>query len=127
VRETTEQLDGRAPIQRGSAGRSFTAMETTPRTHVPAGGDGLLFLIAIAIVAVVSVEALFIAFSSWWLMSGVLLFAIAAAAGVATALVRLMDDDEPAVLQPVASEKAAAARPARRPYTAPAVRPLPPG
>jgi hypothetical protein len=71
-------------------------MTTEARTHhEPAGGDGLLFLIATTIVAVVTVEALFIAFSSWWLMTLVLLFAICAAIGICAALVRLIDHDTP--------------------------------
>jgi hypothetical protein len=63
----------------------------SPTSRESAGGDGLLFLIATAIVAVVAAEGLFIAFSSWWFMALVLLFAICAAVGVAVALVRLMD------------------------------------
>jgi hypothetical protein len=71
-------------------------MTTEARTHhEPAGGDGLLFLIAMAVVAVVTVEGLFIAFASWWLMSLVVLFVIGAAICVAAALVRLIDDDTP--------------------------------
>ena len=64
-------------------------------SHEPAGGDGLLFLIAMAVIAVVSVEGLFIAFSSWWLMVLVLLLVICAAIGVSAALVRLIDHDSP--------------------------------
>jgi hypothetical protein len=67
----------------------------SPTSHEPAGGDGLLFLISMAIVVVVAVEGLFIAFSSWWLMAAVLLFVICAAIGVSAALVRLIDEDTP--------------------------------
>jgi hypothetical protein len=84
-------------------------MNPTPSKSEPAGGDGLLFIIAFAIVAVVTVEAAFIAFASWWLMSLVLLFVVITAVGVATALVRLMDDDTPVAL------------PARKPDPAPEV------
>jgi hypothetical protein len=62
-------------------------------TH-PYGGDGLLFLVAMAVVVVVAAEGAFIAFSSWWLLGLVLLGAIGAAVGVVAALTRLMDDDE---------------------------------
>jgi hypothetical protein len=60
-----------------------------------AGGDGLLFGIAMAVVAVVAVEGLLIAFSSWWFMGLALVLVIGAAVGVSAALVRLMDADEP--------------------------------
>jgi len=68
-------------------------MNPKPRTYEPAGGDGLFFIISFAIIAVVAVEGLFIAFSSWWLMSAVLLLVIGAAIGVSAALVHLMDND----------------------------------
>src|SRR3954453_8984705 len=64
-------------------------------SNTSAGGDGLLFLIAMAVVLVVSVEGLFIAFTSWWLMVLVLLLVIAAAIGVSAALVHLIDQDRP--------------------------------
>ena len=60
----------------------------------PYGGDGLLFLVAMAVVLVVAAEGAFIAFSSWWLLGLVLLGAIGAAVGVVTALTRLMDDED---------------------------------
>jgi hypothetical protein len=92
-------------------------MNPKPRTHEPAGGDGLFFIIAFAIVAVVTIESLFIAFSSWWLMSAVLMIVILAAVGVSAALVRLMEDDTP-IARP-------ARRPGPEPEPVPAVRPLP--
>ena len=58
------------------------------------GGDGLLFLVAMAVVLVVAAEGAFIAFSSWWLLGLVLLGAIGAATGVVLALTRLMDDGD---------------------------------
>src|SRR4051812_48817278 len=70
-------------------------MTTETRTHEPAGGDGLFFIIATAIILVVGLEALFIAFTSWWLMGLVLALAVAAAIGVCSALVRLVDDGTP--------------------------------
>jgi hypothetical protein len=93
-------------------------MDTKPKTHEPAGGDGLFFIIAFAIVAVVTIEAAFIAFASWWLMSLVLLLVVLAAIGVSAALVRLMTDDTPVALpsrNPAPEPEAPAARPARVP------------
>ena len=90
-------------------------MTPKPRTHEPAGGDGLFFLIAAAIVAVVSIEALFIAFSSWWLLALVLVIVIAAAIGVSAALVRLIDHDTPLARSPRAAEPQPAAAPLARP------------
>ena len=85
-------------------------------SHEPAGGDGLLFLIAMAVIAVVSVEGLFIAFSSWWLMVLVLLLVICAAIGVSAALVRLIDHDSPLPApRRTPAEPVVAARPAPRP------------
>jgi hypothetical protein len=72
-------------------------MNTTPDTNEPAGGDGLLFLIAFAVISVVAAEAAFIAYSSWWLLAFVLLGAIVATVGVIAKLVSLMGDDQPDV------------------------------
>jgi hypothetical protein len=100
-------------------------MITEPRSsHEPAGGDGLLFLISMAIIAVVSVEGLFIAFSSWWLMVLVLLVVIGAAVGVSAALVRLIDHDSPlaaprlAPAEPVVAVRSGALQAMRRPISA---------
>jgi hypothetical protein len=85
-------------------------------THEPAGGDGLLALISMAIIAVVTVEGLFIAFSSWWLMVGVLMLVIAAAIGVCASLVRLIDHDTPiSAPRQAPAEPVVAARPVPRP------------
>jgi hypothetical protein len=98
------------PDQSGRERPYFQDMSSETHTsRESAGGDGLLFLIATAIVCVVTAEALLIAFSSWWLLALVLLFAVCAAVGVATALVRLMDDDAPL---PVAEATVVATRPA---------------
>ena len=70
--------------------------------------------------AVVSVESLFIAFSSWWLMSAVLLLVIAAAIGVSAALVHLIDNDT-AVPTPLRSPDTEPAAETSR--SAPAARP----
>ena len=69
-------------------------MNTTPDTNEPAGGDGLLFLIAFAVISVVAAEAAFIAYSSWWLLAIVLLGAITATVGVIAALSRLIGKEE---------------------------------
>jgi hypothetical protein len=97
-------------------------MSTESRTpHEPAGGDGLMFLIAMAVVVVVAVEALFIAFAGWWFMAAALLLVICAAIGVTAALARLIEEDVPiaAPRRAPVSEQA----PERR--TAPAALPRP--
>jgi hypothetical protein len=70
-------------------------MPTEPRSHEPVGGDGLLFLLVMAIVAVVALECVLIAYSSWWLLGLALVVVIAAAIGVCSALVRLIDHGTP--------------------------------
>lgn len=70
-------------------------MTTESRSHEPAGGDGLLFLIAMAVIAVVSLDVVFIAYSSWWLLGVALAVVIVAAIGVCSALVRLIDHGTP--------------------------------
>jgi len=64
----------------------------TPK-HQPSGGDGLLFTIAASVIAIVSLEAVFIAFPSWWLLSLVLVSVIIATGGVVLALLRTIDGD----------------------------------
>jgi hypothetical protein len=93
----------------------MTTESPTPRES--AGGDGLLFLIAMAVVAVVAIEGLLIAFASWWFLALTLLLVIIAAVGVSAALVRLMDEDTPLPAAPRrdAPEPAAATRPAPMP------------
>jgi hypothetical protein len=83
-----------------------------------AGGDGLQFLISMAVVAVVATEGLLIAFASWWLMTLVVLFVIAAAIGVSAALVRLIDEDSP-----IPTPRRAPAEPVVAPRPAPMARP----
>jgi phage tail tape-measure protein len=80
-------------------------MTPDSRSHEPAGGDGLLFVIATAIVAVVALEGLLIAFSSWWLLGLTLAVVIAAAAGVSAALVRLIDHGTPFARSPAQPER----------------------
>jgi hypothetical protein len=92
-------------------------MTTEPRSHEPAGGDGLLFIIAMAIVAVVTLEGVFIAFPGWWLLGVVLAVVILAAAGVSASLVRLIDHGTPFArshAQPESEPEPAAAEAARR-------------
>src|SRR6187397_1448243 len=94
-------------------------MTTQPRTNEPAGGDGLFLIIAATIIAVVTVEALFIAFTSWWLMGFVLVLVVAAAVGVCSALVRLMEDDTPLPTLQRRPEPEPARAPAARRIAAP--------
>src|SRR4051794_18680117 len=70
-------------------------MTPESRPHEPAGGDALLFVIALAVVAVVTLEGALIAYSGWWLMGVTLAVVIAAAVGVCAALVRLIDHGTP--------------------------------
>ncbi len=100
-------------------------MTPEPRTYEPAGGDGLLFIIATAVVVVVASEAAFIAFASWWLMIGVLFGAIVATVGVSTALLRLMSDGTPVKFQQPRPEPASAPAPAPSPRRTPRVAPTP--
>ena|SRR5689334_24536752 len=97
-------------------------MTTEPQTsHEPAGGDGLMFLIAMAVVVVVAFEGLFIAFAGWWLMAAALLLVICAAIGVTAALARLIEEDTPIPIPRRASAEAPS--PERR--SAPAALPRP--
>jgi hypothetical protein len=61
--------------------------------HQPSGGDGLLFSIAASVVTIVALEAVFLAFPSWWLLVLVLLSAILATCGVVFVLLRTIDGD----------------------------------
>lgn len=70
-------------------------MSTEPRPHEPAGGDALLFLISAALIAVVAIESVFIAYGGWWFMVGVLALIACAALVVVSSIVRLMDHDTP--------------------------------
>jgi hypothetical protein len=81
-----------------------------------------MFLISMAVVLVVAVEGLFIAFAGWWFMAAALLLVICAAIGVTAALARLIDEDTPvpAPRRAPVEEKA----PARRPAPAPLPRPV---
>jgi cell division protein FtsW (lipid II flippase) len=82
-----------------------------------------MFIISTAIILVVTLEAVFIAYTSWWLMGLVLVLVIAAAIGVCSALVRLIDHDT-ALARPQLWPQPAAA-PAPAPAPAPAARPVP--
>jgi hypothetical protein len=91
----------------------------TPKNE-PSGGDGLLFSIAGSIIAVVTLEAVFIAYSSWWLLVLVLLSAILATCGVIVVLLRTIDGDT-RIAPPSATARAtspAVQRPAPQPIVA---------
>ena len=67
---------------------------TTPEisTPEPATGDGLMFLIAVAVVGVVFAEAVFVAFASWLVLPVMVLGVIVAAVAVIFALNRALGD-----------------------------------
>lgn len=90
-------------------------MSSEPRPHEPAGGDALLFLISAALIAVVAIECVFIAYGGWWFMVGVLAVIACAALVVVSSIVRLMDHDTPFARARVAEpepEPESVARPA---------------
>src|SRR3954447_18964621 len=68
-------------------------MSPQTREAQPSGGDGLLFSIAASVVAIVSFEAVFLAYPSWWLLVLVLLSAILATCGIVFVLLRTIDGD----------------------------------
>jgi hypothetical protein len=95
----------------------------TPRSSEPAGGDGLLIVIAAAIVFVVIGEAAFVAYPSLWLMPLAVLGALVVTAGVIYAAMRTIENDTPVTLprprprtesapEPAQSPKPVRARPA---------------
>jgi hypothetical protein len=63
------------------------------RTHEPAGGDGLFALISSLLIAVVTLEAVMLAFPGWWLMLSVLGTVMLAGVAVMYAVVRTIDND----------------------------------
>jgi hypothetical protein len=65
-----------------------------PQTHEPAGGDGLLMVIALAVVLVVIGEAAFVAFPSLVMLPVAVFGALVVTAGVLFAAMRTMDSDQ---------------------------------
>src|SRR4051812_34900845 len=70
--------------------------EQTPSIPEPAGGDGLMFIIAAAVVVVVIGEAAFVAFPSMLLLPFVILGALLITAGVIYAALHTIENDTPA-------------------------------
>jgi hypothetical protein len=69
--------------------------ENTSRPSEPAGGDGLLLIIAAAVVFVVIGEAAFVAYPSLWLMPLAILGALIVTGLVIYAAMRTIENDTP--------------------------------
>ena len=70
-------------------------MTTQTPTSESNAGDGLMALVAAAVIFIVALEAAFVAFASWLLLPLMLLGVIAAAFIVIFALTRVIDHDTP--------------------------------
>jgi hypothetical protein len=90
-------------------------------TQPSSGGTGLLAVVAIATIFIVTVECLFLALPSYWLLAAVLSTLILVAVGVAGAVVALIDHDGLELRPP---RRVGPKQPAARPETAPAGRPV---
>jgi hypothetical protein len=88
-------------------------------TQPSSGGTGLLAIVAISTIFIVTVECVFLALPSYWLLAGVLLTLIVVAIGVAGAVVALIDHDGLELRPP---RRVASEQPAARPETAPSGR-----
>jgi hypothetical protein len=69
--------------------------EETPRTYESAGGDGLLLIVATAVIVVVIGEAAFVAYPSLLLLPFAILGALVVTALVIYAAMRTMENDAP--------------------------------
>jgi hypothetical protein len=69
--------------------------EQTSRPSEPAGGDGLLMIIATAVVVVVIGEAAFVAHPRMWLLPLAILGALIVTAGVIYATLLTIENDTP--------------------------------
>jgi hypothetical protein len=65
-----------------------------PQTYEPAGGDGLLMVVAVAVILVVIGEAVFVAFPSLVMLPFAVLGALVVTAGVLFATMRTIDADD---------------------------------
>jgi hypothetical protein len=85
-------------------------------TQPSSGGTGFLAIVASATIFIVTVECVFIALPSYWLLAGVLLTLVVAGIAVVGAVVTLIDHDglELRPPRPLADEQ-----PAERSQTAP--------
>jgi hypothetical protein len=68
-------------------------MNSKTSTTESAAGDGLMFLIAVAVVGIVFFEAVFVAFASWLLLPLMMLGVIVAAVLVIVALSRVIGNE----------------------------------
>jgi hypothetical protein len=87
---------------------TFGAMTSQPSR----GGTGFLAIVAIATVFIVTIECVFVAVASYWLLAVVLAALILAAVGVMGAVITLIDHDELELRPP---RPAVAEQPAERP------------
>jgi hypothetical protein len=93
--------------------------EETPRTpSEPAGGDGLMMIISVAVVAVVVGEAAFVAFPSLWLLPLAILGALVVTGGVIYAAMRTIENDTPVTLPKPAAKSEPASAPTATPVRA---------
>jgi len=70
------------------------------RNSQSAAGDGFMALIATAVIVVVILEAVFVAYASWLLLPVIMLTVIAAALIVIYGLIRVIDHDTPLPITP---------------------------
>jgi hypothetical protein len=70
------------------------------RTSESSAGDGLMVFIAAAVIFVVILEAVFVAYASWLLLGLMLAGVAVAGLAVITALVRVIDHDTPIPVTP---------------------------
>jgi hypothetical protein len=80
------------------------------RTSKSAAGDGLMALIATAVIVVVIIEAVFVAYASWLLLPVIMFTVIAAAVIVVYGIVRVIDHDTPLPVTPPARPQPAPQR-----------------
>jgi hypothetical protein len=78
--------------------------DETSRPSEPAGGDGLLFIIAAAVIVVVIGEAAFVAFPRQWMLPLAILGALIITVGVIYAAMRTIDNDTPVIAPPAEAE-----------------------
>jgi hypothetical protein len=93
-----------APVR----GRTFGVMDSQPSR----GGTGFLAIVAIATIFIVTIECVFLAVASYWLLAVVLTALILAAVAVMGAVITLIDYDELELRPP---RPVVAQQPAERP------------
>jgi hypothetical protein len=70
------------------------------RTSESSGGDGLMVFIAAAVMFIVILEAVFVAYASWLLLGLMLVGVAVAALAVISAIVRVIDHETPIAVTP---------------------------